>query len=386
MDIQLVIKAPNQNFADHVVHCNLEWTIGKLKHHLSREYPNRPRTYEQKLIYSGRLLHDHLHLKDILRRDEDQSSVHILHLVCQSDCCPSRSQRNSSSHNRRHRSSGNRNNSNVAAGQSSENSVRRRNVNPAPQANNTFYPQVPTVLTPPPSTLPAFTPDSQVAAQMAAMQQMYAYYFAQYMQSMNSISPPGSGGVFPNLMNFQQPPNLNEVPPPPPVNQRNNAQGPLLLEENEEGMHRDWLEHVFQCCRFFVLFCIVYFYSSPERLMIVIVGTIVVFLYHEGWFMRRANPAVPQELNGPPGVPDNVDMHPEFENNENDPYLVNQGFGANVEVQDEYELEAAMDGEEPPHAQHEDMVNNNRIFSPLTFLQTFFSSLIPEPPPPVNIN
>ncbi|GFT70729.1 homocysteine-responsive endoplasmic reticulum-resident ubiquitin-like domain member 2 protein [Nephila pilipes] len=383
MDIQLVIKAPNQNFDDHVVHCNLEWTVGKLKNHLSREYPNRPEVYEQKLIYSGRLLHDHLHLKDILRHDEGQPSIHILHLVCQSDCCTSRAQRPSSSHNRRNRSSGSRANNNVASGQSSESSLRHRNVNPAPQAN-TFYPQVPTVLTPP-STLPAFTPDSQVAAQMAAMQQMYAYYFTQYMQSMNSVSLPGSGGVFPNLMNFQQPPNHNEVPSPPPVNQRNNAQGPVLLEENEEGMHRDWLEHIFQCCRFFVLFCIVYFYSSPERLMIVIVGTIVVFLYHEGWFMRRANPAVPHELHGPQEVPNNIEP-PEFENNENDPHLVNQDLSANVEGQDEYELEAAMDGDEPPHAQHQDMVNNNHIFSPLTFLQTFFSSLIPEPPPPVNIN
>lgn len=382
MDIQLVIKAANQKFDDHVVHCNLEWTIERLKRHLSREYPNRPRACEQKLIYSGRLLDDHLHLKDILRHDDGQPFIYILHLVCQSDCCASRSQRTSSGHNRRNRSSGSRNNNNVTAGQSSENSLRHRNVNPAPQAN-TFYPQVPPVLTPP-TTLPAFTPDSQVAAQMAAMQQMYAYYFAQYMQSMNLISPPGSGGVFPNLMNFQQPPNLNEVPSPPPVNQRNNAQGPVLMEENEEGMHRDWLEHIFQCCRFFVLFCIVYFYSSPERLMIVIVGTIVVFLYHEGWFMRRANPAVLQEL--PPGVPDNIDMPPEFENNGNEPHLVNQGLGANVELENEYELEAAMDGDEPPHAQNHDMVNNNHIFSPLTFLQTFFSSLIPEPPPPVNIN
>ncbi|GIY43957.1 ubiquitin-like domain-containing protein [Caerostris darwini] len=56
------------------------------------------------------------------------------------------------------------------------------------------------------------------------------------------------------------------------------------------------------------------------------------------------------------------------------------------EVHDESELEAAMDGDAPPHDQHPDVVNNNHIFSPLTFIQTFFSSLIPEPPPPVNIN
>ncbi|GBM90589.1 hypothetical protein AVEN_185143-1 [Araneus ventricosus] len=99
---------------------------------------------------------------------------------------------------------------------------------------------------------------------------------------MNTGSIPGNNGVFPNLVNFQQPPNTSEpvAPPPPPrpINQRNNVQGPLLMDENDEGVHRDWLEHGFLCCRFLVLFCIVYFYSSPERLMIVIVGTIVVFL------------------------------------------------------------------------------------------------------------
>lgn len=42
MDVQIVIKAPNQNVEDHVVPCNLDWTVQNLKDHLSKAYPNKP--------------------------------------------------------------------------------------------------------------------------------------------------------------------------------------------------------------------------------------------------------------------------------------------------------------------------------------------------------
>ncbi|GIY43955.1 homocysteine-responsive endoplasmic reticulum-resident ubiquitin-like domain member 2 protein [Caerostris darwini] len=387
MDIQIIIKAPNQNVADHAVHCNMNWTVEKLKNHLSHSYPNRPAVEDQKLIYSGRLLFNHLHLKDFLRPDEDQSSIYILHLVCNEYYSAPRRQRPPSSHHRNHRQQSNRRVTNEAAPrQSSENTVRHRNTNPTQPSNN-FYPQVSSVLTPPASA-PFFQPDAVIAAQYAAMQQMYAYYFSQYVQSINTdpiqnaFTSAGTG-AFPN----PQPQfGYHEVPAPPAVNQVNNVAGPLFLDEFDPGIFRDWLENAFHLCRFFILFCIIYFYSSPERMILVIICTFFVFLYQEGYFVRWLNPAVPVDANGPQEAHEDVDAPVEFENNEIEALLVDEDNNVNAEVHDESELEAAMDGDAPPHDQHPDVVNNNHIFSPLTFIQTFFSSLIPEPPPPVNIN
>jgi len=36
----------------------------------------------QKLIYSGKLLQDHLTLKEVLRQFDDGSTKHTVHLVC----------------------------------------------------------------------------------------------------------------------------------------------------------------------------------------------------------------------------------------------------------------------------------------------------------------
>lgn len=387
MDIQVVIKAPNQNIKDHTVHCNLDWSVGRLKDHLSHSYPNKPVVKDQKLIYSGRLLHDHLHLKEILRHDESQSPVHIFHLVCNSTA--SQDQHSYSSHNWSSQATPQPQISNdLNAGPSSENTVRNRNISLSPPTN-TVYPQFHQGQSAPPSTnLPVFLPDSQVAAQIAAMQQMYAYYFTQYIQGINPTPDASSGPIFPDITNYEQQAAPNDIPVQRQGNQRINAQGGPILEENDDIGNRDWLDHLFLWCRFLILFCVVYFYSTPERLMIVIVCAIVAFLYHEGWFMRRTNPAaVPADVHIARGNPNNLDIPPDFENHENDPSLVNQDLSANDELQEEHQLEAAMDGDDPPHAQYPDVANNNnQIFSPLTFLTAFFSSLIPDPPPPVNIN
>ena len=42
MPVTLVVKAPNQKIADMTVECALDWTIRKLKAHLSTVYPSQP--------------------------------------------------------------------------------------------------------------------------------------------------------------------------------------------------------------------------------------------------------------------------------------------------------------------------------------------------------
>lgn len=69
------------------------------------------------------------------------------------------------------------------------------------------------------------------------------------------------------------------VPAQQPVNQRLNIVAEQANEENNEfGNNRDWLDQLFLYCRFLVLLSIVYFYSTPERFMLVILCLVIAFL------------------------------------------------------------------------------------------------------------
>lgn len=76
----IIVKAPNQQIEDQTIHCELSWTIKRLKNHLSEVYPNKPKIEEQKLIYLGQLLNDSTVLKDVLRQYDGQDT-HTVHLV-----------------------------------------------------------------------------------------------------------------------------------------------------------------------------------------------------------------------------------------------------------------------------------------------------------------
>ena len=67
-DLKLVIKAANQKYEDFIVNdTKLDWTIKHLKQHLNNHYPKNPDVQSIRLIYSGKLLHDHWTLKECIR-------------------------------------------------------------------------------------------------------------------------------------------------------------------------------------------------------------------------------------------------------------------------------------------------------------------------------
>lgn len=377
MEAKLIIRAPSQNIEDQVIICNMDWTISRLKIHLSEVYPNKPVVQEQKLIYSGRLLHDHLQLKDIIRHEDMQSSVHILHLVWNGKFCPSSYERVPSSSQAWPNQSTSLESSDTREEnvEISENILRHRTNIPSQRNDSQIqFQQMPV------DTLPAYPSDPQMIAQMAAMQQMYAQYMSQYFQNMSGVGVAGNVPFIPVVSNIQTLQNNTNNPThesaQQPANPRNNI--PAVQIEENEFVNRDWLDQFFYYFRFLILLCIVYFYTTPERFMLVIIVVVVAFLYHEGWFVRQGiAEAVMGQRNRAQFEP-----NPNVVNNANDRLPSNENDG-----QDAHELEATMDGEDPPHAQNPDAANNNnQVFSPLTFLATFFSSLIPETPPPVNIN
>lgn len=40
--VTLIVKAPNQQFEDQTIKCELSWTIKRLKNYLSLNYPSQP--------------------------------------------------------------------------------------------------------------------------------------------------------------------------------------------------------------------------------------------------------------------------------------------------------------------------------------------------------
>ncbi|XP_036296468.1 homocysteine-responsive endoplasmic reticulum-resident ubiquitin-like domain member 1 protein isoform X3 [Pipistrellus kuhlii] len=77
--VTLLVKSPNQRHRDLELSGDRGWSVGRLKAHLSRVYPERPRPEDQRLIYSGKLLLDNQYLRDLLPKQEIR---HVLHLVC----------------------------------------------------------------------------------------------------------------------------------------------------------------------------------------------------------------------------------------------------------------------------------------------------------------
>ncbi|KAK0142108.1 Homocysteine-responsive endoplasmic reticulum-resident ubiquitin-like domain member 1 protein [Merluccius polli] len=78
--LSLVIKTPSQAHGDQTVDgVDPGWTVGDLKAHLSSVYPDRPAVSDQRLIFAGKLLPNHLHLQDLFKQTD---ATPTLHLVC----------------------------------------------------------------------------------------------------------------------------------------------------------------------------------------------------------------------------------------------------------------------------------------------------------------
>ncbi|XP_034366134.1 homocysteine-responsive endoplasmic reticulum-resident ubiquitin-like domain member 2 protein isoform X2 [Arvicanthis niloticus] len=291
--VTLIIKAPNQKYSDQTISCFLNWTVGKLKTHLSNVYPSKPLTKDQRLVYSGRLLPDHLQLKDILRK---QDEYHMVHLVCASRSPPSspksstdrgshEAQASSTSSNSDHSDSTTPSPSqeslSLVAGSSE--GLRQRTL-PQAQTDPAQSHQFPYVIqgnvdhqfpgqgVPPGFPVyPALSP-----LQMLWWQQMYAHHY--YLQYQAAVTAQATSSASSAQHTASSPLNLAHVPgeePPPapnlvaqenvPMNEnvQMNAQGGPVL--NDEDLNRDWLDWVYTLSRAAVLLSIVYFYSSFSR-------------------------------------------------------------------------------------------------------------------------
>lgn len=409
LPVTLVIKAPNQRVGDQTVECMLGWTVKKLKQHLTNVYPSKPKENHQKLIYSGKLLADHLTLKEVLRQFEDGSNKHTVHLVCasspqtgdhrhkdtsQSSPIPNRNANSASpSHSRESSSSSTSETDGIRYVDISQLVGLRHRGNASPSSSQTsspIQPQQPqNVFNPylghpqrfggypggviPPEAAMMFsgTPDSGMVyspEQYMWMQQMYAQYMAQYMQYYQQQgmypTPPNT----PAASNTDQQANRNVAD-----NQQAaamNAAGGVDLDDDDEFGQRDWLDWIYTFCRFMVLIGIVYFYSNFTRFFLVFAFFFIIYLYQTGWFRFRR-----QRQEDPVHHQQEQDRNEQQQENPQN----NTESQENTESTDE-ETDNTTETAPPEPA------GPGALKIVWTFFSTFFTSLVPQPPPAVNAN
>ncbi|OCT82269.1 hypothetical protein XELAEV_18024788mg [Xenopus laevis] len=356
-EVTLLIRSPSLRQEEREVSAPRNCTVRELKTQLRRELPDEPMEQDQRLIYAGKLLPDHLKLNEVLSMD----SRHVLHLVC-SKRIPVNQDR--SQH-------------------SGCTSARPHTVNPEadvirqripPQNNtaedaNTARPREPSSAF---SAYSVYSPQQIMWLQHMYARQYYMQYYAAAAAGRSPVHriqeipvvPPAAPDPLPHPFQGNNHPQNPEVQAPVnPVanpNLRMNAQGGLV--EEEDDVHRDWLDWIYTAARFSIFLSILYFYSSLSRFMMVLGAMVLMYLHHAGWFPFRPRP--------PPEEAANVNIPPRAAPNHQD-----QNNNLQQEEDDHIEDPSA-DGNETDTLQAQPFVTTAWIF-----FKTFFASLIPEGPP-----
>ncbi|XP_010082516.1 PREDICTED: homocysteine-responsive endoplasmic reticulum-resident ubiquitin-like domain member 1 protein, partial [Pterocles gutturalis] len=330
---------------------------------------------DQKLIYAGKLLLDHHYLRELLPK---HGELHALHLVYNSKA-PANVEETSAE---------------VKAAQpkllseagqepsvSSSNGERLR-CSSGGQSSAETSNRLETTRHPFQSVPPGFSAYTTYSMlQMSWLQQIYArQYYMRYLASTAASADPS------RARRSQEIPVAPVTPPAPlpdpfpaqnqPGNQNAaaqvnaaanqnlgmNAQGGPLMEE-EEGGNRDWLDWLYSATLFYVFVNIIYFYSSVSRFLLVMGGTVLMYLHRVGWLPFRRRPVQPFPGNAPPQAAVNQDQN-------------NNLQGENAGRTDESEASP----DEGQVLQELQQANPSFMSTAWVFFKTFFASLLPEGP------
>lgn len=325
------------------------------------------------------------HLKDILKSPSDNGS-YIVHLVCT---------QKSNDFLRKRQVNGNNTNNNNNINNNYE-SVRFERLNNETATSNesalisstnnslgnnylmptSSYPLA-TLNSETLSTMPMLfqsgliNPD-QFVQQMAVLEQMYAQYMAQYLNQPVFVSP---NATTTNSVNS----NLTapEITHQPPLQEQAPVQPPRVRppEEEEEDVHnRDWLDWLYWFSRASIIFSIIYFYSTLSRFIIVIGLAILIHLYKIGMFNfvnhRNNDQAAEREAPIPVNPPENHINPQEARNHEI------HRESRDDETNESIDLASI----------HPINTSPSKLKLIWVLVSGFFLSLIPEHPPPINVN
>ncbi|KAM4894721.1 homocysteine-responsive endoplasmic reticulum-resident ubiquitin-like domain member 1 protein isoform 3-T3 [Sylvia borin] len=333
--LSLLIRSPAQRHRDLRLSAEPAWTVRRLKAELRRLLPDAPLEEDQKLIYSGKLLLDHHCLGELLPK---HGELHALHLVYNFKTPANMQETKEVKADQPKLPSEARQESNV----SSSNGGRLRSssgVHSSAEASN------------------------GLASTAASADPSHARHSQEI--PVAPVTPPAAlPGPFPAQ---NQPGNQNvaaQVNAVADQNLRMNAQGGPLMEEDEEGGNRDWLDWLYSATLLYVFLNMVYFYSSISRLLLVMGGTFLMYLHHAGWFPFRRRPVQPFPGNVPPQAALNQDQNNNFQQGEN-------GGRTN---------ESETPPDEGQAFQELQQANPSLVSTVWVFFKTFFASLLPEGP------
>ncbi|NXU43300.1 HERP1 protein, partial [Drymodes brunneopygia] len=372
--LSLLVRSPAQRHRDLRLSAEPAWTVRRLKTELRRLLPDAPPEEDQKLIYSGKLLLDHHCLGELLPKCGE---LHALHLVYNFKT-PANMQETKSEVIRLKLT--------LSLGLATENKKcleGRINFVFVCTKWQKLFTLLETTPRPFQSVAPglsAYTTYSML--QMSWFQQIYArQYYMQYLASTAAsadasharrsqeipVAPVTPPAPLPDPFPAQnQPGNQNvaaQVNAVADQNLRMNGQGGPLMEEDEEGGNRDWLDWLYSATLLYVFVNMVYFYSSISRLLLVMGGTVLMYLHHAGWFPFRRRPVQPFPGNVPPQAALNQDQNNNFQ-------------GENGGRTNESETPP----EEGQAFQELQQANPSLMSTAWVFFKTFFASLLPEGP------
>lgn len=383
--ISIVVKTPNHRQEDQIISgVDINWTVQDLKTHLSTVYPTKPAVNEQRLIYSGKLLPDHLHLRDLSRQTD---FTLVLHLVCALKSPTQQAMATQGKEPEMTHSSPPSAASTSSAPSQAPPELRQRRV-PDPPSGTPTWPNAQMYGAPamPQPSFPTYSLYS--AQQLLWLQHVYARQY--YMQYHAALAAARTGPLHQTTATIAQYPPVpapHPVPVPAPLanqnpidnlpanqnpaqdaafidpgaanqNMRMNAQGGPVMED-EEDMERDWLDWFYSAARLGVLLMIVYFNSNLSRFLLVMGMLFFMYMHTVGWFPFRRRVAQPPP---PPQAPENNNPNPAAE---------------------EADRPGEDDAEENSEAMTAVLVPPHRVsvmWTAWVFFKTFFSSLIPEAP------
>ncbi|CAG5958522.1 unnamed protein product [Menidia menidia] len=398
----LLIKTPNQAQEDRKIEgVHLTWTVLELKTHLSAVYPTKPAVTDQRLIFGGKLLPDHLHIKDLFRQTD---SVPTLHLVCAMRNPPQGALGARPKTKETQQQPPSPRPTPVQTPSPPELRQRRPASSSGPAQSPASPPPAPSwppaaMAGAPQMTRPAFPTYSLYSPQQLLwLQHVYAQqYYMQYHAALVAAGSPPS--TPPSTVGQYPPVPAHPVPVPAPLanqnpidnlpanqnagqdgafmdpgeanqNMRMNAQGGPVMED-EEDVERDWLDWLYSAARFGVLLMIIYFNSNLSRFLLVMSTLLLMYLHNVGWFpfRRRVQVQPPNHLQ-PAEVQHN-------QQNENRDPNGNQADGQEPEGPE------GAGGQEAAAQMAAVLVPSHRVsvmWTAWVFFKTFFSSLIPEAP------
>ncbi|NWT02956.1 HERP1 protein, partial [Mionectes macconnelli] len=370
--LALLVRSPSGRHRDLRLRAAPAWTVRRLKTELRQLLPDAPPEEDQKLIYSGKLLLDHHCLRELLPKHEE---LHALHLVYKFKT-PANVQETKSEVLKL---------TDYSESWEFVSSILEGRINFPPGCTKwqNLFTLLETTRHPFQSVAPGFSAYTTYSMlQMSWLQQIYArQYYMQYLASTAASGDPS------HAQRSQEIPVAPVTPPAPlpdpfpaqnqPGNQnaaaqvnavanqnlRMNAQGGPLVEEEEEGGNRDWLDWLYSATLLYVFVNMVYFYSSISRLLLVMGGTFLMYLHHAGWFPFRRRPVQPFPANVPPQAAPNQDQNNNLE-------------GGNAGRADASEAPP----DEGQALQELPQANPSLMSTAWVFFKTFFASLLPEGP------